>query len=356
VTNLPAPDAEELRDFIAYLQAQGATESEIEDAVRLRAVGELSLELSLRGTGPRLSCEEASDQLGISVEHAGKVWRALGFPDPVAAPILLGPKDVEVLRVIAHDAHEFLGSEAALPFARVLGSALVLVAESIVDGFRVAFEVPQRDAGTPYIDIVRDYSEMAAVLMPPFIEAMDAILRRHIVGAARSRWAIDEERAAVTRDVTVGFVDLVGYTAATRALSPRRLSETIVLFEERVSEGVSSAGGRVVKLIGDEAMFVVEPDAACELALDLADTFAASGTAQVRVGLAAGPAVTIGGDFYGDVVNLAARLVKAAVASGVVVSGEVRAAAAGAFRFTELEPLELKGFDEPVVAYSLSRG
>lgn len=354
MSNLPAPDPAELDEFLAYLREMGATESEIAEAMRLQAIGELSLELALRGPGALVPFEQAATSLGMTVEHAARVWRALGFPDPLTAPTFLGAKDVEVLRLVAHDALEFLGDDAMMQFARVLGAAMVLLAETIVDGFRVEYEVPQRDAGTRYIDIVREYSELAAALLPPFVESMDAILRRQIVAAARSMWAVDESRTTVTRQVTVGFVDLVGYTASTRALSPSALSDAVARFELQVSELVSSAGGRVVKLIGDEAMFVVDDRTGCDLALRMAD--AAGGAAgAVRVGLASGPAVTMGGDYYGEVVNLAARLVKAAEPGSVVVSSSVRAFEIRGYRFAELEPLQLKGFDEPVVAYTLHR-
>jgi class 3 adenylate cyclase len=355
MSNLPAPDPAELDEFLGYLREMGATEAEIDEAMRLQAIGELSLELALRGPGALVPFEEAATSLGMTVEHAARVWRALGFPDPLTATTFLGPKDVEVLRLVAHDALEFLGDDAMMQFARVLGAAMVLLAETIVDGFRVEYEVPQRDAGTRYIDIVREYSELAAALLPPFVESMDAILRRQIVAAARSMWAVDESRTTVTRQVTVGFVDLVGYTASTRALSPSALSDAVARFELQVSELVSSAGGRVVKLIGDEAMFVVADRTGCELALRLAEAAAAEGSAgAVRIGLASGPAVTMGGDYYGEVVNLAARLVKAAEPGCVVVSASVREAAEGGYRFAELAPLQLKGFDEPVLAYALT--
>jgi class 3 adenylate cyclase len=88
-----------------------------------------------------------------------------------------------------------------------------------------------------------------------------------------------------------------------------------------VWDQVNVAGGRVVKLIGDEAMFMVEdPLAACALASAMVER----SPHPVRVGLACGPAVALHGDYYGPTVNLAARLVTAASPSTVVVSGEVK--------------------------------
>ena len=71
------------------------------------------------------------------------------------------------------------------------------------------------------------------------------------------------------------------------------------------------------------------------------------------MGLAAGPAVALHGDYYGEVVNLAARLVKASEPSQVVVSESVRAAVGARFAFEDASELTPKGFDAPVAVYRL---
>ena len=77
-------------------------------------------------------------------------------------------------------------------------------------------------------------------------------------------------------------------------------------FEEQVWDLVSASDGRVVKLIGDEAMVIFEqPADACRVGLDLIERSAH----PVRVGMAHGTVVNLYGDFYGETVNLAARLV-----------------------------------------------
>jgi class 3 adenylate cyclase len=107
-----------------------------------------------------------------------------------------------------------------------------------------------------------------------------------------------------------------------------------------------------VKLIGDEAMFVVEEaSSACHIALDLIER----SPYPVRVGLAEGAIVGLFGDYYGETVNLAARLVGLADASIAVVSDSVRTAAAADFRFEREPARDLKGFAEPVRTYRLHR-
>jgi class 3 adenylate cyclase len=124
-----------------------------------------------------------------------------------------------------------------------------------------------------------------------------------------------------------------------------------------VTDLVSRFGGRLVKFIGDEAMFVVEdPSRACELALALVEAFAADpALPPVRVGLAAGPAVALHGDYYGEVVNLAARLAKAGGASDVIVAESVRQELGEGFAFAPASALALKGFDSSVTGFRLLR-
>jgi adenylate cyclase len=119
----------------------------------------------------------------------------------------------------------------------------------------------------------------------------------------------------------------------------------------------------VVKLIGDGAMFVADDALSiCEYSLELVERFAGDATLpELRVGLSAGSVVSAGGDFYGDVVNLAARLLTAAKPSTVVADEAVHsrvAATAGAghdIEFVALGVRPLKGIAEPPASYLVVR-
>jgi adenylate cyclase len=132
-------------------------------------------------------------------------------------------------------------------------------------------------------------------------------------------------------------------------------------FEGSAYDIVTSHGGRVVKLIGDEVMFVVlEPQEACEIALALVDRFAEGGAKVTpRGGLAVGEILTRGGDYYGPVVNLASRIAELAVPNEILVSEEVRARVERTptpLKFDAAGRRMLKGFDEPVELFALRRG
>jgi adenylate cyclase len=154
----------------------------------------------------------------------------------------------------------------------------------------------------------------------------------------------------------VGFVDLVDSTRLVQQLSIKELGAALTQFDAGAIDTVVAGGGRLVKLIGDEAMFVVpDVDSACAIALELADALAAHPVLPAaRGGIAAGEVLSREGDYFGPVVNLAARAVKLADPGRVLASAEV-ARAADAYRFAPVGAQRLKGFDEPVKLFRLER-
>jgi class 3 adenylate cyclase len=283
------------------------------------------------------------------------LWRALGFAVPSDGSLRLTSAEATMLQVLKGLGGEVVGKERILGFARVLGWATAVLGEALVDAFRIQVEVPRLGSGTTYAEIVEGYTQLAETSFPTFVQGLGVLTRAHMVRVSRSAWTPDEQRSAVTRERTIGFADLVGYTGHSRALSTTDLASAVARFETQVTDLVSRFGGRLVKFIGDEAMFVVEaPSTACELALALVECFASDpALPPVRVGLAAGPAVAVHGDYYGEVVNLAARLVKACEPSQVIVSNSLRQAVGEGFVFEPASDLTLKGFNAPVAGFRL---
>ena len=339
-----------------YLIARGADPEELRVAAETGTLGTLALELALRSGGERIPFVEGAARAGLDPQEGAALWRALGLPDPVRSSASLSQSGVETLQILSEFSRR-LGTETTLQLARVIGGAVAQIAEAIVDSFRIQVEMPRQSAGDPYSEIVEDYAATAAVALPALGRAMTDALCAHLVSVSGSTWGLDPERATITRERTIGFADLVGYTTSSRGASPSALAATISRFEEHVADVVGRFDGRVVKLIGDEAMFVVgDPAVACELALELQRTLDEDPELPgVRIGLATGPVVSHHGDYYGDVVNLAARLVKLAEPGEVIVS-ETLVAAAGGSRELTFEPAgrhPLKGYDGAVPAHRL---
>jgi adenylate cyclase len=178
--------------------------------------------------------------------------------------------------------------------------------------------------------------------------ALDILLRQHIIGARRTLLADEADTWYETQRMCVGFLDLVGSTALAQRLTTRELGSILTEFEHLAADTVTAAGGRIVKLIGDEVLYTASDEAAaCTIALNLAATFAAYPIVPaVRSGVAAGNVLLRDGDIFGPVVNLAARAVKIAGAGEVIVPKAV--AAAAGIQAEPLERQQLKGFDEDV--------
>jgi adenylate cyclase len=92
-----------------------------------------------------------------------------------------------------------------------------------------------------------------------------------------------------------------------------------------------------------------EPASAVLSALRLVEQLPEAGLPPAHVGVAAGPVVVQGGDYFGRTVNLAARIAARARAGQVLVSDSVaESASRQGVSFVELGELRLKGIARPV--------
>jgi adenylate cyclase len=156
------------------------------------------------------------------------------------------------------------------------------------------------------------------------------------------------------------FADLAGYTALTDVHGDQ---EAIALLDDYLSALralVAEHGGSEVKSIGD-ALLVRAPDAEQALLLGLRATTeigARHGSPSVRVGMHHGEAIEREGDYFGQTVNIAARVSALASAGEVLVTGAARDAAGEVegVRFHQRGLQRLRGISEPVSIYLASSG
>jgi class 3 adenylate cyclase len=347
----PNADRQRLADLLRRL---GATDAEARTAAAGPGGGDFALELNLR-SGPPLTVEDAARRTGLGGDEFVRLLRAFGIA-PAAPGTAAVPLDiVEAIPVIS-DAAGLLGEDTVLGIARVLGSTSGRLAEALVDAFRTGFEVPSLSAGTSYVDVVEQYVELTRAALPPFLDLLAAVVKAHLVKVSYGAWTPDVENQAARRDLFVGFVDLVGYTALSRTLTPRELATLLARFEDLVADVVTAGGGRLVKLIGDGAMFVCDaPTTGCRVALALCDRLAVDETLPpARVGADYGSVLSLYGDYFGEVVNRAARLVALANPGTVVVSDSTAAGTDDkSFGLERLPAQALKGFHAPAVTYRL---
>lgn len=346
-------------ELVRWLAEQGFSTSDMVGALGWAGLGALASDRRLV-PGDRLSSQEASALVGMDAEHIDRIATAFGFgPWDPSRPDELGLTETEVGAVVVFDAVGHMFSEAeALGYIRVVGSALARIAEAAVSLFLTDVESPHLASAGSELELARKVYE-AVGLLDEFVPVLDPVLRRHILQAIeRGRRATISETERLQYRYAVGFVDLVGFTPLSSEMSPQQLGVFLREFEGRAHEAVTGGGAHLVKMIGDEVMFVApDPNSACRAAEQLMTVFTTAQGRDVlpRGGLDYGEVLVRGGDYHGSVVNLASRLVNDAVPSELLVT----AAFADASNCLTFEPAGrrmLRGFAEPVEVRSVVFG
>ncbi|MBM3674122.1 MAG: hypothetical protein FJW88_04060 [Actinobacteria bacterium] len=315
------------RRLARFLRRRGATPAEVERAVDDGWLVLLTLDRMLLPGASAFTANEMAARAGVDRDFSKRLWRALGFPDvPDDVPIFTR-EGLDALRNInvgldtPFRRHEN-EHEALVGQVRAISAGLARVAEVFSD------ELAAVIAGAHEIGMADE--DIAAALVDSFqwdrLAALnDYALRLQVRAALWRKLAVERDPSAEV-ELAVGFLDLVGYTAISQELEAEELSELVARFEAITRDTVAELGGRVVKMIGDEVMYVAEePRAAVEIVLRLTER--AGGDAALpdaRAGVDFGPVVGRDGDYYGPVVNLAHRLVEVARPGTVLVSGRVR--------------------------------
>ncbi|MDF2744487.1 MAG: adenylate/guanylate cyclase protein [Actinomycetia bacterium] len=146
------------------------------------------------------------------------------------------------------------------------------------------------------------------------------------------------------------FLDLVGYTRLTEEQGDQVAAELAERLAVLVDRSSREHAGVPVKWLGDGVMVHFhDPAGAVLAALQMVEQLPAAGLPPVHVGVAAGPVVVQGGDYFGRTVNLAARIAAHASASRVLVSEPViQTAPPQGVTFVELGLVQLEGIAHPV--------
>lgn len=320
------------------------TPVEADDQVALLAAIDRSL---FPSGGSVYTAADLAAQAGVDVEIADRLWRAMGFTSQPEDRALFRDEDLAALRQAGEALARGIPLDGIIYQTRVMAAAMARVAEVASDG--ILEQVNQLRAAHSTDEQVNDTlgeldgANTERLLGYFYRRQLEAALWRKL---ARP-WQTDSPA------LTVGFVDLVRFTAVTEGFADEELSELVDRFELMVHDAVTARGGRIVKMIGDEVMFVAdEPADGVDIALDLVRQLQDDRSVPpARAGLDYGPVVAHGGDYFGPTVNTAARIVDVARPSSVVTSESLRVALSQRPDLTwrRLPPKRLKGVGRPAL-------
>jgi adenylate cyclase len=300
----------------------------------------------LLGGPRRYTREQVHRQSGLTPEHATRLWNALGFPTVPDDEVAFTDADLEALQLTAR----LLGDDTfdeteELAIARTLGQTLGRLAEWQANLLRRRAVAEGRSDPTAVVGSVQD-------LVPVLEHLQGYAWRRHLANTAgrmMSSLARPAEEQSAEQVTVVGFADIVGFTALSRTVSESELRSLLEHFEAVSSTVVARHGGRIVKTLGDEVLFVVDDTAeALATALELHDEVPdEAGHLELRIGMARGPVLPRYGDVYGPTVNIASRLTSHARAGTVLVDDGLTEAARSAdldYELRSVPALSVRGY------------
>lgn len=347
-----SPDAD--GNLFEFLETLGASRDQIETAAAKGRLRGLAADLVLT-EGADLTVGDVAREAGVDLERTTRIWRELGVnvePDEHR----FGPRDVELVRsLITASDLEVEGAE----LMRVVGASLSRIADAAVSLYVQDVEDRSGDEALSPLELAQDLARTVGFFLHLGDLVIGPALAQHLRDAIwRQRVTQRDVTERIVARMAIGFVDLVGFTQLANRLSPRELLDKIAAFESRAFDVASDCGGRIVKHVGDEVMFMaVSGDLACRIALEMTSEYEAAGT-QPRGGVAFGEVITYHGDYYGPVVNLASRLTDQAVPGEILVDERLHRSSESTpgIVFEPAGRRQLKGFDQPVTVFSLAKG
>jgi len=356
------PGADERLALLEYLVARGATLAQMVEAHERGNLPAVAGDLVVGSERPTRSVAELAAATGFSEERLRRVLLAAGLP--VTADTKLPAELAELMTAFAQGA-ALMGEDAILAFTRVLGTAATNIAEAAVALFYAELGPGTEREGSDEMARakVAETATLAFTTVPEALRRMVlAQFDRAVRRAQLSRgWSSPDGTsipggAGQGEVVALGFVDLVGSTAWAQGLSLRDQSLALARFESAAWSSAVLAGGRVIKMIGDEVFFTAPSvDATCAIATEVCRAVEADPLlppARGAVGL--GLVTPREGDYFGPLVNLVSRLVKAATPGTVVVTEEAAATLTDGWVARPLGPQVLRGLEHPVAAFAVT--
>jgi adenylate cyclase len=147
------------------------------------------------------------------------------------------------------------------------------------------------------------------------------------------------------RPPAICFLDITGYTRLTQERGDDAAADLSATLARLVQRTSVQHGGKPIKWLGDGVMFYFrDPGPGVRAALEMVDALATAGLPPAHVGLNAGPVLFQEGDYFGQTVNLTARIADYARQGEVLVSQAVAdASREQGITFDGIGPVELKG-------------
>jgi class 3 adenylate cyclase len=308
---------------------------------------------------------ELAEEVGLSFEALQRLVEAFGFVRPEPEDVV-----VEAERPIALLAGrlvqlEIVDQASLARLGHVYAEAFRRIALAETEVYHSGVEEPLLRSGLGESRTM----ELASSFSPAFTGMLDDAVMAAYRRQQELTWTEHQiehveqalEDAGVSLPATpptaMCFLDLSGYTRLTEERGDQEAAALAGRLSDIVQQRSRLHGGEAVKWVGDGVMFRFrDPSGAVVSSLDMVEEIPAAGLPAAHVGVAAGPVIRQGGDYYGRTVNLASRISDRAAGGQVLVSEPVvEMASIRGVTFVRIGPVELKGLRGPVDLFEARR-
>src|SRR5271155_5732711 len=308
----------------------------------------------------RYSLKEASREAGVDPELVRRLFATWGLG--ALSLDVLSDEDLQMLKYGGAVLEAGFPLPAFLQLQRVYGQAIAQIADAEVRLIHLYVHEPLMREGVPGVQISEQMEGLARDTLPfatPLMNYLHGRFLAHfveqdVIGHMEADLAQSAPEEGRLR-VAIAFADLAGYSRLTVERGDAEAVDTVERFVGVVEQTLPT-DARVIKTLGDEVMVVGSDAAALTGWAVHLQSGIASGEPPPRIGLHYGQALYRDGDYYGQDVNQAARVVARAAGGEVLVTRPVVDMAAGVdgLEFQRIGEVGLKGFSEPTELFTAS--
>jgi adenylate cyclase len=339
--------------MVASLTAAGIPLDGLATAIRS---GQVSLDFLDESAYERFSAlsgstfAEFGERTGIPVPLLMLIREAAGSPPP-RPDDLIRDDELPYAAFIEAQVNAGFDPAASQGLLRVQGDSLRRIAETETAWWRSEVIMPAVAAGKRPDEILgAEFANRMSILAEQAILGMYHLQQAQawtstIIEGLEMQLAAAGLHRRLEHPPAMCFLDVTGYTRLTQERGDTAAAGLAGQLGRLVQRSSVKYGGRPIKWLGDGVMlFFPDPGRGVVAALEMSAGVAEAGLPPAHVGLHAGPVIFQDGDYYGQTVNLTARIAEYARPGEVLVSQAVADTSREAgIAFTDIGPVELKG-------------
>jgi adenylate cyclase len=306
-------------------------------------------------TGSPIPLEDAAARAGLEPDQLRQLLAALGFSWQN-----LREADVRIFEVLQAARDAGLPWEAILGVTRTLGDSLRRIADTEIRVVHVYIHERMMAEGASEDEVeqlIFGIEQNLAPLMDPMLQHLhQQYLLESVIEDAFFHLSESEQRAEELGSVetTIAFVDIASFTALAETSGDDMAIRVLDRIDTIVRPLLVEHDGKLVKQVGDGFMLVFRnPAAAVRLAVATQAELARDpDLPAIRVGVNTGPALYRTGDYLGSAVNVASRVVNAAMPGQILLTEPVaKAASNDGIPVEEVGVRMMRGVDDPLALY-----